>query len=348
MPSPVPCACTKDFHGSSWVGLSCNRLFRRTAATICSTHSFWSTLILSPWASFQSSSFLCFMQRPTQRKFWIPWGRTVSCLSEICLISWQQINKTSWSSSPAMKSFSCLPPFSCSSVAKEVCCCLSFTTDSSLFATHPEETHIAAPCSLSCGSSWSTLPWSPPALSFSDGCASAALPSSAAWHPPGSEPFPLHLPFVPTGLYYNRSRWYSKQKELFSECHFVLQLFEKFMSPSRPANNALNHGRILFVFVLFFLIVTLFKKWTSFCLKMKTFVCSAIFPCPYLFIMSYQLGDNNINEMYKHVNIFLLSEHTWFDGGGWKLCAVYTYFFLIFHVYLEFFLMPLMSYVNLY
>lgn len=47
MPLPVPFAYIKDSHAFSWAELSWPRLFRRTAATICCTHSSWSTPIPS-------------------------------------------------------------------------------------------------------------------------------------------------------------------------------------------------------------------------------------------------------------------------------------------------------------
>lgn len=50
--------------------------------------------------------------------------------------------------------------------------------------------------SQSCGFFWSTLSWSLPAPSSSEGCASAVSPSSAAWPPLESDPFPIHFVFL--------------------------------------------------------------------------------------------------------------------------------------------------------
>lgn len=57
------------------------------------------------WFYFSDVCFLCYS----------PWAPTVWCLLGIFSISWQQISKTSWSSSLAMRSFWCRPPFSCCS-----------------------------------------------------------------------------------------------------------------------------------------------------------------------------------------------------------------------------------------
>lgn len=86
-----------------------------------------------------------------------------------------------------MRSSWCQLLFSCSSVARGACCCRSFTTDSSLCATHPEETHTAAPCSRSWEFFWSTSSWSLPVPPSSGGCAWAVSPSSAASPPRASD-----------------------------------------------------------------------------------------------------------------------------------------------------------------
>lgn len=185
MPSPVRFAYTRGFHAFSWAELSWPRLCRRTAAITCSTHSSWSTPTPLQWASFQFFFFPCFTQLPTQRKFLIPWAQTAWCLSGVSWTNWQLISRISWSLLPVMRSSWCQQLFLCCSAARGAYCCLSFITDSSLCATHPEEIHIAAPCSPSCEFFWSISSWSLPALPSSGGCASAVSPLSAASPPRG-------------------------------------------------------------------------------------------------------------------------------------------------------------------